>query len=90
MFIVLTCEFLCNGDPNNVEEWELEDKIGWSFETEGEAIDAIFRRFEHVNEKAVDGIFTGNCKDGDLGHWQVVKVENIKTSDKCPTEWWAF
>ena len=53
-------------------------------------MDAIHKNFEFVNEKPVDGIFTGNCKDGDLGHWQVVHISEINTSDRVPTDWWAF
>ena len=88
MFLILTCSFF--DDPNDVDDWEVEEKIACLFKTRGEAVDAIHKNFEFVNEKPVDGIFTGNCKDGDLGHWQVVHLSEINTSNKVPTDWWAF
>jgi|TARA_Y100001951_G_scaffold84530_1_gene73940 hypothetical protein len=88
MFVILTCSFF--DDPNDVDFWDVEEKISRLFKTKGEAVDAIHQNFEQVNEKPVDGIFTGNCKDADLGYWQVAKISEINTSDRVPTDMWAF
>ena len=59
------------------------------FDTKEEAEEAIKAKFSFVKED-VEGIFTADCKDEDLGHWQVAEITNVKTSDKCTKEWWAF
>ena len=95
MFLVLTCSFF--DDPNDVDDWEVEEKIGCLFKTRKEAEKAILSSFEFLQlrsgmepEKPIDGIFTGNCKDGDLGHWQIVHISEINTSDRVPTDLWGL
>ena len=92
MFMVVHCSFF--DDPNRIDCWEFEKRIGTFFFTKEEAIEAIkamsfFAGHSFVKED-VDGIFTADCKDVEVGHWQVVDVSHIKTSDKCIKEWWAF
>ena len=49
MFLILTCSFF--DDPNDVDDWDVEEKIACLFKTRGEAVDAIHKNFEFVNEK---------------------------------------
>ena len=92
MFIVLHCCF--SEDPNDIDSWVVERKLDHftsgtgCFCTKEEAEEAIKSKFYVGEDEDVDGIFTAyHWDEGDLGHWQVVEISNIKTSDKCIREW---
>tara|TARA_R110002020_G_scaffold438891_1_gene649363 strand:+ start:53 stop:340 length:288 start_codon:yes stop_codon:yes gene_type:complete len=92
MFIVLHCSFA--DDPNEIGSWEAEKRVdtynygSGLFFTKEEAEEAIKSKFHVGEEEDVDGIFTAYHWDEEvIGHWQVVEISNIKTSDKCIREW---
>ena len=51
MFLILTCSFF--DDPNDVDDWEVEEKIACLFKTRKEAEKAILSSFEFLQLRSI-------------------------------------